>query len=75
MSIFLSGFATYWLISRIGWFITLIDIHKNDFKNDNGIKWFWFVFLAGNIGMMFYYYFGIRQKVKKYKFIKIDNIK
>jgi hypothetical protein len=57
-------------LALTAWIITLIDIHKSDFKNDNGTKWFWWVFFTGNIGMMFYYYFGIRQKIKKYKFIK-----
>jgi hypothetical protein len=61
---------TCWIITRIGWIITLINIHKSDFKNNSGTKWFWWVFFTGNIGMMFYYYFGIRQKIKKYKFIK-----
>ncbi|CAN5900457.1 hypothetical protein BH11BAC7_BH11BAC7_15400 [soil metagenome] len=56
------------------WIITLRDIDRNDFKDDSGTKWFRLVLFTGNIGMMFYYYYGIRQKVKKeYKFIKSAN--
>lgn len=62
------------VIFLTAWILTLREIHRCDFKNDSGTKWFWFVFLTGNIGMMFYYYYGIRQKVKKeYKFIKSAN--
>jgi hypothetical protein len=64
----------FFIIAITAWIITLVDIYKSDFKNDSGSKWFWFVFFTGNIAMMFYYYFGIRQKEKKeYKFIKSDN--
>jgi hypothetical protein len=64
------------ILALTGWIITLRDISKSDFKNDSGAKWFWFVFLTGNIGIMFYYYFGLKQKVKKeYKFIKSENLK
>ncbi|HET6992033.1 MAG TPA: hypothetical protein VFJ43_11945 [Bacteroidia bacterium] len=58
------------ILALTAWIMALRDIDRSDFKNDSGTKWFWWVFFAGNIAMMFYYYFGIKQKVKKYKFIK-----
>ena len=65
------------IIITIAWILTLINILKSEFQNGNTTKWIWFVsvFLTGPIAMMFYYFFGIKQKVKKkFKFIKSDNI-
>ena len=60
----------------IAWIMTIKDIYKSDFENDNKWKtvWFWSVILTGYIAMMFYYWFGVKQKVREFRFLKQANI-
>ena len=64
------------LIPVIAWIMTLWDIHKSDFENDNKWKrfWFWSVLLTGYVAMMLYYIIGIKRKVKAFQFLRSASI-
>ena len=45
--------------------IALIDILKNDFKDDNKLIWILVVLLSGIIGAILYFFIGRKQKIDK----------
>lgn len=53
-----------WVMNLTAWIWTLVDINKSEFKKQNGKTWFTLVLLIPFPAMGFYYWLGIRQKVK-----------
>lgn len=62
------------LIYLIGVGLTVWDIRRHEFRDGSRTKWTALVILLGYIGMMFYYYYGIKQK-EHYRFRFMEKIK